>query len=89
MADGKTRQTVTADIVAGNILRSVNQDGTSPPFPDSLITKVENGTVWLQRPQVFYVSGPHSEVYSTSIEMAVGSKLYVTVLSDRGEPYKM
>jgi hypothetical protein len=89
MADGKTRKTIDSDIVRGTVLRTVNQDGSVPPFPDSVITGISNGYVFLARPMVWDNGKLHVEEYSTTVEMAVSSFFFHTVLTDRGEPYKM
>jgi hypothetical protein len=89
MADGKTRKTIAADLVRGNILRSVNQDGSVPPFSDSVITGINNGYVFLSRPMMWESGKHHVEEYSTTAEHAVGSNFFHTVLTDRGEPYSM
>lgn len=89
MADGKTRKTIAADLVKGNILRTVNQDGSVPPFGDSVIIEVKGSEVFFARPMV-WAGGKHRvELFSTTVERVLDCNFFHTVLAARGGPYSM
>lgn len=93
--DGHTRMVEVGDIQLGAIMRQLNSDGSSPPFSDSIITKVDGDVVFLSRPYLYAQRVTKSELSGvenfavTISRLCDGSSIFRTVLDSRNRTYKM
>jgi len=88
--DGFTRLTEESDLVPGTVLRMVNfidNPAVSAPFSDCVITKVEDGIVYLNRPMGWSNGKTHTEEFCAYTTRVV--KFWHTVLTASGKPYSM
>ncbi len=87
-SDGFTRVTIESDLVPGNVLRTVNPDGSIPVYSDCTITRFEEGQVYFIRPMVWSNGKMYAEEFSTYTSKALNGYFH-TVLAASGEPYTM
>ena len=82
-----TNQKITAAVEPGTVVRSLNDDGTTTPFSDSVVLELKDGYYKLARPYVFGSGVTGCEVHQVSRESL--ERRFVMVMTARGAPYKM
>ena len=89
--DGHTREVRDGDLVAGNIIRFVNEDGSVPPFSDVIILRVEKDDVHVARPYAFCSQGSllQGAEHFAIPKSYLRSPRYQIVLLASGKPYAM
>lgn len=87
-SDGFSRPTVEADLKPGVCLRMINPDGSSAPFSDCVIQKIDNDIVYLLRPLVWSNGESHVETFN-SFTSRILQGYFHTVLTAEGTPYMM
>jgi hypothetical protein len=91
--DGSVRNVQKEDLRPGVVLRMVNRDGTSAPFSDCVIIRVEDDVVvHLMRPMGWANGTVDAERFPAMVESLLkGSShnYFKTVLLSTGEPYTM
>ncbi len=96
MADGKTRNASLEDIRPGVVLREVNDDGTTPPFGDSLVVRIDsdfqgNKSIRLSRPftriNMHGIPTLVEEKYEIPLDYLLSQRSRLKlVIMDRGNP---
>jgi hypothetical protein len=90
MADGKVREVVETDLVAGAVLRLYQVSGVTAPFSDCVISSIDRdrGMVRMTRPYV-YGGLVTAEYFATMSDVNSLNRNFRTVLTDRGRPYRV
>jgi hypothetical protein len=84
--DGAVRAIEKEDLVVGNVVRMVHENGLfSAPFSDCIISKIEDDEVYLNRPG--FSNKLYMEQFSALISNLVLSDKWMLVLEASGKPY--